>query len=145
MTETGGRVTPKVYRAMKRDATGNAPLVEASARGLGVRQRDLVPCQLGLAHPNQGGMSVAPTLADLPPHRVPARLGHLREGAEGADSDRVWVLGTGAFVEGSFTQGLALRVTSVSHGNIEPDEQRPFEQYVAHLAATATLWTVGEP
>ncbi|NVI98474.1 hypothetical protein HV824_10100 [Myxococcus sp. AM009] len=130
---------------MKRDATGNAPLVEASARGLGVRPSDLAPCELGLAHPNKGGMSVAPTLADLPPHRVPERLGHLREGASGADGDRVWVVGTAAFVDGAFAQGLSLRVTSATHAHVEPDDQRPFAQYEAHLAATATLWTVGEP
>ncbi|MCL2724914.1 MAG: hypothetical protein FWD69_10815 [Polyangiaceae bacterium] len=130
---------------MKRDTTGNAPLVEASARGLGVRPSDLAPCQLGLAHPNRGGMSVAPTLTDLPPWRVPERLGHLVEGACGPDSDRVWVVGTGAFSNGAFAQGLTLRVTSKNHGNIEPDEQCPFAQYEAHLAATAMLWAVGEP
>ena len=138
-------MTPKVFRTMKRDATGNSPLVYASARGLGVRPRDLSPCQLGLAHPNNGGMSVAPTLADLPPYRVPERLGHLVEGASGPDSDRVWVVGTGAFATGEFAHGLVLRVTSANHGTVEPEICCPFEQYEAHLAATATLWRVGEP
>lgn len=138
-------MTAKVFRAMKLDVSGNAPLVEASARGLGVRPRDLAPCKLGLAHPNRGGMSVAPRLIDLPPWRVPERLGHLVEGASGPDSDRVWVLGEGAFSTGPLSQGLALRVTSMTHGVIEPDEQRPFTQYEAHLAATASQWAVGEP
>lgn len=130
---------------MKPDPSGSAPRVEATARGLGVRPRDLAPCALGLAHPNQGGMSVAPTLTDLPPHRVPERLGHLVEGASGYDSDRVWVVGASAFSNGPFARGLALRVTSTSHGVVEPDEQRPFNQYEAHLAATASQWAVGEP
>lgn len=134
----------KVFRSMKPDATGNAPLVEASARGLGVRDRDLRPCELGLAHPKRGGMSVAPRLIDLPPHRVPERLDHLVEGASGSDADRVWVLGEGAFSTGPLSLGLALRVTSKTHGVVEPDEKRPFTQYEAHLAATASLWTVGE-
>jgi hypothetical protein len=82
---------------------------------------------------------------DLPPHRVPERLGHLREGASGPDSDRVWVWGEGVFLNGPLSQGLALRVTSTTHGVVEPDEQRPFAQYEAHLAATASGWTVGEP
>ena len=138
-------MTPKVFRVMKPAACGAAPLAEASARGLGVRPRDLAPCALGLAHPQKGGMSVAPTLSDLPPHRVPERLGHLVEGASGHDSDRVWVAGTGAFSTGAFALGLALRVTSATHGRVEPDHRRPFKQYEAHLAATATLWTVGEP
>ena len=138
-------MTPKVYRVMKPDLSGTAPLVEASARGLGVRvPRDLAPCELGLAHPQRGGMSVAPTLLHLPPHRVPERLGHLVEGASGKDSDRVWVIGAGAFSNGPFAQGLVLRVTSSSHALIEPEQQCPFAQYVAHLAATANTWMVGE-
>lgn len=130
---------------MKRDESGDVPLVEASGRGLGVRPSDLAPCQHGLAHPNRGGMSVAPRLDALPPWRVPERLGHLVEGATGPDTDRVWVVGTGDFVDGVFAQGLSLRVTSATHAHIEPDDQRPFAQYEAHLAATAKLWTVGEP
>jgi hypothetical protein len=90
-------------------------------------------------------MSVAPSVTGLPPHRVPERLGHLVEGASGHDSDRVWVAGAGAFSSGTFAQGLALRVTSTTHGVVEPDERRPFAHYEAHLAATATQWTVGEP
>jgi len=133
-----------VFRVMKCDASGNAPQVEASARGLGVRPLDLAPCTLGLAHPCQGGMSVAPTLQDLPTHRVPERLGHLVEGASGHDSDRVWAFGSVAFSTGPLAVGLALRVTSRSHGVVEPDEQCPFPRYVAHLAATASQWVVGE-
>lgn len=138
-------MSAKVFRAMKCDATGAAPLVEPSARGLGVRPCDFAPCELGLAHPNRGGMSVAPRLSDLPPWRVPERLGHVVEGASGPDADRVWVLGEGGFFAGPLSQGLALRVTSSTHGVVEPDEQRPFPQYEAHLAATASQWTVGEP
>lgn len=90
-------------------------------------------------------MSVAPRLDVLPPWRVPERLGHLVEGASGPDADRVWVIGTGAFADGAFTHGLSLRVTSATHAHIEPDDHRPFAQYEAHIAATATLWSVGEP
>ena len=130
---------------MKRDPSGTAPQVEASARGLGVRPSDLAPCQAGLAHPNQGGMSVAPSLAALPPHRVPERLDYFVEGASGPDADRVWVIGAGVFTNGPFAQGLALRLTSEVHGVVEPDEQRPYSQYEAHLAATVSGWAVGEP
>jgi hypothetical protein len=137
-------MSQRVFRVMKANASGNAPLVEASARGLGVRPCDLAPCKQGLAHPQKGGMSVAPTLAMLPPHRVPERLDQLVEGASGHNTDYVWVVGDGAFSNGPFTQGLALRVTSASHGVVEPDAKRPFKQYEAHLAATANHWTVGE-
>lgn len=90
-------------------------------------------------------MSVASNLGALPPHRVPERLAHIVEGAEGPNSDRVWVLGVGAFSTGPFAHGLALRVTSTTHALVEPDQQQPFLQYAAHLAATAGQWTVGEP
>lgn len=137
-------MTPKVFRVMTPDDSGSAPRVQRSARGLGVRPRDLAPCERGLAHPNRGGMSVAPTLGALPPHRVPERLGNLVEGACGHDFDRVWVVGAGAFASAPFAPGLSLRVTSGSHGLVEPDEQRPFSEYEAHLAATASQWEVGE-
>lgn len=138
-------MTQRVFRVMKPNASGKAPLVEPSARGLGVRPCDLAPCKLGLAHPQQGGMSVSPALAMLPPHRVPERLDHLVEGASGNDSDRVWVAGAGDFSNGPFAQGLALRVTSSSHGVIEPNKKCLFKQYEDDLAATAKQWTVGEP
>lgn len=130
---------------MTLDASGSAPRVESSARGLGVRRKDLAPCEQGLAHPNRGGMSVARALIDLPPHRVPQRLDYLIEGASGSNLDRVWVLGDGTFATGPLSLGLALRVTSATHGNIEPDQKRPFVEFEAHLAATATMWRVGEP
>lgn len=88
---------------------------------------------------------MAPSLVALPVWRVPERLGHVVEGASGPDSDRVWVLGEGAFLAGPFSQGLSLRVTSTTHGVVEPDEQRPFRQYEAYLAQTASRWKVGEP
>ncbi len=90
-------------------------------------------------------MSVAPRLIDLPPWRVPERLGHLVEGASGPDGDRVWVWGDDAFSTGLISQGLLLRVTSMTHGLVEPDEQRKFTQYEEHLAATASQWRLGEP
>lgn len=137
-------MTPKVFRTMKRDGSANAPAVEQSARGLGVRPQDLTPCALGLAHPGRGGMSVAPTLRDLPRHRVPARLGRLVEGASGPDTDCVWALGQEGFVSGPLLQGLVLRTTNSSHGLIEPDAQRPFGEYAEHLAGTANQWVVEE-
>jgi hypothetical protein len=137
-------MTAKVFRSMKPDASGTAPLVEASARGLGVRPRDLKPCALGFAHPNQGGMSVAPALEKLQPHRVPQRLGHLVEGASGPDADKVWVAGSGTFSNGQFAYGLALNVTSATHARVEPSQRCAFQDYEANLAATARLWTVKE-
>jgi len=134
----------KVFRSMKPDPSGTAPLVEASARGLGVRPRDLKPCALGFAHPKRGGMSVASALERLEPHRVPQRLGHRVEGASGPDADRVWVTGSAEFSDGPFADGLALTVTSSTHAHVEPDRRCPFEEYEANLAATAGNWILGE-
>ena len=61
---------------------GDHPKLGASARTLGVRvPRDIEPDQNGDVQPGSRGMSVAPSLRDLPVEWVPKRLKHLREGA----------------------------------------------------------------
>jgi hypothetical protein len=73
---------PTIYRAMLPD--GGYPKVGRSASTLGVRVPvDIEPDGTGNVHPGPHGMSVAPSLRDLPVHRVPKRLRHLREGANG--------------------------------------------------------------
>jgi len=67
---------------------------------LGVRvPLDIEPHASGCVRPGTGGMSVAPRLADLPPHRIPRRLRGLAglAFAAGSNTLRVWKIGNGPF------------------------------------------------
>ena len=74
-----------LYRAMKRDPLDGFPLLNPSARGLGIRPGIDIPVDdYGLVEPGAGGMSVAPgSPTNLPLHRRPAEYG-------GEGDDPVW-------------------------------------------------------
>jgi RHS repeat-associated protein len=130
----GGGVA--LYRSMKRDFWTGKPLVEQSARGLGVRDSgpnpDITPDENGNVHPNSGGMSVAPiTPMSLPPHRRPFEFG-------GSGSDPVWCISS-IWIEAN--SRLQFRQDSLTHGNIEPNARMPLEDYRVALSETQFLWT----
>lgn len=89
-------------------------------------------------------MSTSPSLADLPPQWVPKRLAHLREGAEGSNTNFVWRHGEGPFERGPVAPHLVLRPDSPGHGLVEPDAETPFEDYQAAIHGTRTDWVVDE-
>lgn len=139
---------PKVFRAMQE--SGGAPVVGRSRRSLGVvvapaPEGDIEADASGNVHPKTGGMSVAPTYADLPIWRVPKRLASKIRGAKGSNADKIWSFGIGAFRDGRFDPGLVLRVDRPGHGNVEPDASCSLEQYERNLAATQSAWKVDEP
>lgn len=134
---------PKLYRAMLPD--GAYPKVGPSASTLGVRGGvDIAPDGSGNVHPGPHGMSVAPSLRDLPMHRVPKRLRHLREGAAGSDSTKVWRHGEGVFAVGAVAPHLVLQPDRPDHGVVAPDAVMPLAQYEAALAETRSGWVVDE-
>jgi hypothetical protein len=132
----------KVYRAMKASGDGY-PETGSSARTLGVRPSDL-PIVDGVVKPGTGGMSVSPSLPTLPPQWVPKRLAHLREGAIGPDSNRVWSHGIGPFVAGEIAPHLLLRPDSATHGLVEPSREMPFDGYQAAIHSTRMDWRMDE-
>lgn len=133
---------PKIYRAMKA-STDTLPEAGSSARTLGARPNDL-PVVDGMVAPRTGGMSVSPALADLPPQWVPKRLAHLREGAEGPNTNHVFRHGTGSFASAAVAPHLVLRPDAQDHGLVEPDQPMPWADYQAALHATRADWVVDE-
>jgi hypothetical protein len=93
---------PLIYRAMQVDGVG--PMVGHTANDtLGVREGvDITPSN-GMVYPNTGGMSVAPSKADLPIHLIPKRL--RTQGYPGARRSNnrpqtfAWRMGQGDFEE----------------------------------------------
>lgn len=145
---------PRMYRVMRVDGDG-LPLVEQSALGLGVRtpdataasaHLDIVPDANDWVENGTGGMSVSPTVADLPLHRLPLawrQVGY--PGARGPSDAEVWRMGDGPFTRAAVAADLLLRPDpprngKVSHGNIEPARRMPLPRYREALALTRGLW-----
>ena len=135
-----------VFRSMQAD--GNYPKVDP--RGLGVRvppdrHPDIRPDDQGMVDPSCGGMSVSPSIDDIPLFLFPQRLRAIRPGAAGKDSLKIWTTGTGAFADGSFAPGLTLRCDGPAHGLVEPATRVRLAEYQAALAATSPDWRIAEP
>jgi hypothetical protein len=141
---------PKIYRVM--EAEGEQPKVGPGRATLGVRLPgsgatiDIQPDGSGQVAPDTGGMSVAPSLRDLPYFLIPRRLKHLVRQASGNDKHRVWRMGEGPFISGLVSASLQLRVDpdNDEHGFIEPDRIMPLPEYEQGLADTRPLWRVDE-
>jgi hypothetical protein len=141
---------PTIYRAMKR-AQDNLPVVEPSARGLGVREPPSPDADVDVdAHGNvilnNRGMSVARHWRELPRHRIPKRLKTGQKGGLGPNADFCWKLGDGPFTAAPVAAGLelVLKPHDPTKGNVVPDQQIPLAQFQANLAATRNLWVVDE-
>ena len=125
--------TPEiVFRAMKEDIDGK-PLVERSARALGVRIGERYPDIhidiQGQVHPKTGGMSVTPDdYGQLPNHRLPESLG-------GRGRDPVF-----SFQVVDLPSTLALRRDEPSHALVEPSKSCLFEEYEQNLHGTREDW-----
>ena len=134
---------PRVFRAMSRE--GDAPRVGNTARSLGVRPgSDIATDDSGDVSPKSGGMSVAPSWRELPPHRIPRRLSHLVPGACGNNIDFCWRLGEGAFEDSPVTPLLSLRLDRPDHGLVEPTCVMPILSFQDALAETRKEWIVDE-
>lgn len=124
---------------------GAYPKLGRSATTLGVRVgEDIAPDGNGDVHPGPHGMSVAPSLRDLPVHRVPKRLRHLREGASGSDNSRVWRHGEGRFEVSIVAPHLVLQPDRSDHGIVAPESVMPLAQYEDAIAQTRSGWVIDE-
>ena len=148
---------PKVYRGMFA-ATDGRPSVANDKNSLGVTAAadrpstasadwapDVEPDGDGVVGPGRG-MSVAPTAADLPSHRLPKRLTNRGiPKARGSDKLCVWSHGSGPFESSAVTVGLSLRPDAANHGLVEPADRMPLDAYRQRLADTTADWEVDEP
>ena len=121
-----------VFRAMKEDFDGK-PLVERSARALGVRisgpSVDISIDEKDEVHPKTGGMSVTPDSLHLLPYiRKPKALG-------GEGRDPVF-----SFQVASLPSSLMLRRDTSSHALVEPSKSCLFEEYEQNLHGTREDW-----
>lgn len=138
---------PQMFRVMQPE--GDLPAVGNSRVMLGVvvglpPEGDIMPDEAGNVKPGTGGMSVSPTLGDLPFWRVPKRLKNRVPGARGKDVHKVYRLGSGPFAPSRVTPDLILHPDRPGHGMVEPSVLCAIAEYEAHLATTRVLWMDGE-
>jgi hypothetical protein len=107
---------------------------------------DITPDANGFVSPNTGGMSVSPSQADLPAHRIPRKLRLLYPKASGNNAVRIWSLGEGRFEAAPVNAQLALRPDphNAKHGFVEPSFNVPIASYVAALESTQSQWRLDE-
>ncbi len=123
-----------LFRSMKRDSD-DLPLVEQSARGLGVRSPGDIDADpgTGMVHPNDGGMSVTPDdPAGLQAHRKPRACG-------GTSPDSLFAIPLATLQAAA---GLAYRRDNSRHGTVMPKSDMQLSQYRQYLAATRASWTL---
>jgi hypothetical protein len=128
-----------LYRSMKQDPNG-FPVVEESARGLGVRyNKDVqdIPVLNGQVKPAMGGMSVTPhTPYNLSSYRRPPEFG-------GTGSAPVWQIKPDCLSNFNL-QYRPDPNNSDTHGFIEPKEEMSFLEYQQALAATINMWKLSK-
>jgi len=135
---------PRIYRIMREE--GGKPKAGSRFGELGVRPgKDIPVHEGGLVQPGEGGMSVGPSLLDLPVMLVPKRLRHIVRGARGTNSHRCWRMGDGSYEAGRVAQGLRLRIAKDEiHGFVEPSARVSIEEYQRALTATREHWVAEE-
>lgn len=134
---------PLIYRAMTRE--GDKPKIGPSARTLGVRPSvDITADENGFVIPQTGGMSVAPSWRDLPPHRIPLRLQPIARDACGRNEDACWRMGSGDFDDSPVTDSLDLRREKSDHGLVEPSRTMELNDFQVAIASTYDLWDIDE-
>lgn len=121
-----------LFRGMKEDEDG-LPVLESSARGLGIRPGIDVLAELAgeLVRPGQGGVSVSPeSPLNLPKHRRPPEF-------QGNGKDPVWTI-----AESDLGPDLRFRIDAAmrSHGFLEPVRQMTLAEYEIAINATRTSW-----
>jgi len=92
-------------------------------------------------------MSVAPSLSDLPDHRIPKRLNAYGiPRARGPNSMRIWRMGDGPFLNSPIVADLNLRLDPRDplHGLVEPATIVKLDQYRRAIEQTRELWVIDE-
>lgn len=122
---------PLVFRAMKREADG-LPRVADSATGLGARDPKDAHVIGEMVQVGPKGMSVNPTVADLPLELTPPRV---NPAGWGVASIRVFQHGVGPFAA-----GLELLPDVPGHGVVRPVAVVSLAHYRADIVATRNDW-----
>lgn len=127
----------QVFRPMKRDANG-FPRVGNTATGLGVRVPKDIDVEAGMVKLNEKGMSVRPSVADIPLEFLPKRLD---PAGLGENANHVFRYGEGPFEQCPFAPGLELVPDRPDHGVVKPTAVVSLEQYRKDIADTRSQWT----
>ena len=138
---------PLIFRSMKAD--GDRPRIGNDANSLGIRIGDNegdpfdIPVQDSQVRPETGGMSVAPSPASLPRHKIPREFAKVYPGARCKQPLICWQMGEGPFETGPLTERLVFRNdpgSPTEHGFVEPHQEMLLTEYQDALTATQPAW-----
>jgi hypothetical protein len=127
---------PTVFRAMKREDDG-LPRVANSATGLGARDPKDADVVNGIVQVGDKGMSVNPSVGDIPLEFLPPRID---PAGWGANSNRMFRYGEGPFVQALLTPALELLPDGPDHGVVRPVAVVTLAQYRQDIVATRNGW-----
>ncbi len=127
---------PRVFRAMRK-ADDGLPRVANNATGLGARVPKDIDEVGGMVAVGEKGMSVNPTVEDVPLNFLPERID---PAGWGDHKNAVFRHGDGLFVQSPFAEGLELLPDGPTHGVVRPVISVTLEQYRENLVATRPNW-----
>ena len=146
------RLKPLIFRVIRKAEDG-LPVVGGASDKLGVRLTDaaspskaidLSVTSCGQVEPGTGGMSVSPSLKQLPRFLVPRRLSHIVHGAAGHSHNHCWKMGQAEFAATMISDDLDLRPDRPGHGLVEPARTMSAEAFQKALADTRHFWLIDE-
>lgn len=146
------RLKPLIFRVMRKMEDG-LPAVGGASNKLGVRlvdaaspskAADLPVDSSGHVQPGTGGMSVSPSLKQLPSFLVPRNLSHIVHGAAGHSHNHCWKMGQAEFAATMISDDLDLRPDRPGHGLVEPARMMSAEAFHEALADTRRFWLIDE-
>jgi len=136
------------------DESGQHPRIANDANSLGVRilaetdgeHSDIAVDPDGNVHPGREGMSVSPSIEQLPLHKIPRFASQFRNESrrpKGNNKVICWSAGQGRFVDAPFTERIFVMTSprgSENHGVLSPVAAVSLEQYRADLNETLPMW-----
>ena len=129
------------------DDTRTRPRVGDDANSLGIRVPQDIAVVDGYVQPGRTGMSVSPSVDQLPIHRIPKRFVDRQDRFVPTGNNKLicWTMGDGQFVDSAINNRLMLLLepeNNICHGVVSPAQKMSILEFRNALAETQSSWTI---